>query len=276
MPAPDTESAEKKKDRKLGDEWADWSGDPASFDAEIDETRSTFFALAALALFVFVGLIALSWYLIKPRFQQFSPLLPDVIQWGLILLAAISLVLALIEGFFVVKLGRSLFPYKLMQRVILSILPKAIWLGGKFGISRDRVGNSFIKVHNLIIKSYSKRLSAERVLILLPRCLKREARARITDRIDGNTKVLTVAGGEEAREAIKQYRPDFILAIACERDLMSGIKDVAEKIPVLAIANKRPEGPCKNTDFSSGELDEAFRFIAARRNEQIRIHGGQI
>ncbi len=276
MPGPDAETTEKKRDRKLGDEWADWSGDNASLEPEIDETRSTFFALAALAMFVFIGLVALSWYLIKPRFQQFSPFLPEIIQWGLIALAALSLVLALIEGFFVVKLGRSLFPYKMMQRVILSLLPKAVWLGGKFGISRDRVGNSFIKVHNLIIKSYSRKLSTERVLILLPRCLKREARARITDRVNENTKVLTVAGGEEAREAIKQYRPDFIVAIACERDLMSGIKDVAEKIPVLAIANKRPEGPCKNTDFSLGELDEAFRFIAARRNEQIRIHGGHV
>ncbi len=274
MPVPDTESAEKKKDRKLGDEWADWSGDTSSFEPEIDETRSTFFALAGLALFVFIAMVALAWYLIKPRFQQLNPFLPEIIQWALILLAAGSLVLALIEGFFVVKLGKSLFPYKLMQKVILSILPRAVWLGGKFGISRDRVGNSFIKVHNLIIKSYSRRLSTDRVLILLPRCLKREARTRITERINGNTKVLTVAGGEEAREAIKQYRPDFILAIACERDLMSGIKDVAEKIPVLAIANKRPEGPCKNTDFSAGELDEAFRFIQDRRKAQIRIHGG--
>jgi len=71
----------------------------------------------------------------------------------------------------------------------------------------------------------------------------------------------TAAGGEEARAAIKQYRPTIILAIACERDLISGIKDVAEKIPVFAIPNKRPEGPCKNTDFSLSELDEAVRVL---------------
>ncbi len=267
MTGSDTEIPEKKKDRKLGDEWSDWSGDPAAVEPEINETRSTFFALAALAAFASLGLVALLWYLVKPRFEQFSPFLPGVIQWSLIFLAVVSLFLALAEWISVVKFGKSIVPYNTMQRFILSVLPKAVWLGGKFGISRDRVGNSFIKVHNLVTRSYAKRLSAERLLILLPRCLKKEARSRITDAADRNgAKVLTVAGGEEAREAIRQYRPNFILAVACERDLMSGIKDVAEKVPVLAIPNRRPEGPCKNTEFSQDDLEDAFRFIAERRN----------
>ncbi len=275
MTGTETATTDKRKDRKLGDEWSDWNGDRATFEQEINEARSTFFALAALALFVFASLVAAAWYLIKPRFGQLHPLLPGIIQWSLISVAMLSLLLGLIELILVMKFGKSIFPYRMMERLILSILPKAIWLGARFGISRDRVGNSFIKVHNLIIKSYSKKLSTDKLLVLLPRCLKKEARSRIVDNVAGNgTKVLTVAGGEEAREAIKQYRPDFILAIACERDLMSGIRDVAERIPVLAIPNKRPEGPCKNTDFSSGELEEAFRFIAARRTKQIQIDGG--
>ena len=77
-------------------------------------------------------------------------------------------------------------------------------------------------------------------------------------------RIVTAAGGEEARRAIKEYRPSLILAIACERDLISGIKDVAERIPILAIPNKRPEGPCKNTHLQLAELDEALDFIACR------------
>ena len=79
-------------------------------------------------------------------------------------------------------------------------------------------------------------------------------------------KVLTAAGGEEARQAIRQYRPTTILAIACERDLMGGVKDVADKIPVIAIPNRRPEGPCKNTDFALSDLDEALAALAAARS----------
>ncbi len=266
MAGPDAEIAERKEDRKLGDEWFDWDGNPGSVEPEINETRSTFFVLTALAAFAFAGMVALLWYLIKPRFEQFNPVLPEIVQWSLISISVISLFLALAEWVLVVKFGKSVLPYGLMEKVILSLLPKAVWFGGKFGISRDRVGNSFIKVHNLITKSYAQRLSAERVLILLPRCLKRDARSRIIDAAGSGTKVLTVAGGEEARKAIRQYRPNLILAVACERDLMSGIKDVAEKVPVLAIPNKRPEGPCKNTEFSLDELEETFRFIAERRN----------
>jgi hypothetical protein len=57
------------------------------------------------------------------------------------------------------------------------------------------------------------------------------------------------------------------LALACERDLMSGLKDIAEKIPVIAIPNKRPEGPCKNTHISVRELDEALKFITDIKNK---------
>lgn len=89
------------------------------------------------------------------------------------------------------------------------------------------------------------------------------------NKINGNGyKVVTAGGGEQAREAIRQYRPTFILALACERDLMSGIRDVADKIPVLAIPNKRPEGPCKNTDVYIEELEETLRFITDRKNKQ--------
>jgi hypothetical protein len=267
MAGADTEIADGKKGRKLGEEWSDWNGDPRSVEPEIDETRFTFFALAALSTLALGALVALLWYLVKPRLEQFNSFLPGIIQWSLIVLAVISLFLAVTEWVLVVTLGKSIVPYRAMERFILSVLPKAVWLGGKFGISRDRVGNSFIKVHNIVTRSYARRLSAERLLILLPRCLKKEARSRIIDAADRNeARVLTVAGGEEAREAIRQYRPHFILAIACERDLMSGIRDVAEKIPVLAIPNRRPEGPCKNTEFSLNEMEEAFRFIAERRS----------
>ena len=103
-------------------------------------------------------------------------------------------------------------------------------------------------------------------LVLVPRCLKKEARAGLLNRLNGGAqhKVFTVAGGEEARNLIRQYRPTSILAIACERDLMSGIKDVAEKIPVFAVPNKRPEGPCKNTEYSLHELEDALKVLKVK------------
>lgn len=261
-----TDPPNKTKDRKLGDQWADWDGRGETVDPKIEASLSLFVILAAVIILTFVLILSAGLYLIKPRIDQFNPFAMDLIEWFAIFSVVGFFVLAgtaCVSLFF--KFGRTLLPYKWLAKVVLGLLPKTVWLGSKFGISRDRVGNSFIKLNNLITRNYAGKFDADRLLVLLPRCLKKEARSRIMDKLDGRAfKVLTVSGGEEAREAIKQCRPNLILALACERDLMSGIKDVAEKVPVLAVPNKRPEGPCKNTDIRMADLEEALAFIAER------------
>jgi len=260
---------EKLPDRKLGDQWTDWKGDFDARESEINENLATFFLLAFGIILIFLALLPVIWYLIKPRIVQLSASLSGFIEWAIIACALASLALLLLEAISVLGFKKSVFPYRWREKFILFLLPKTVWLGMKLGISRDRVGNSFIKVHNFITKGFAGNLNTDRLLILLPRCLKRETRNQIMSRVNGNGfKVVTAGGGEQAREAIKQYRPTFILALACERDLMSGILDVAEKIPVLAIPNKRPEGPCKNTDVYLDELDETLRFVTDRRNKK--------
>jgi uncharacterized protein len=205
--------------------------------------------------------------MMRPRFEQFSTALPKMIEWTMVALGAGLLVVALVEVFVLRKAGKSLIPGKLVERLFLLILPKALWFGGKLGISRDRVGNSFIKVHNYIMTTHAEQLNTERLLILLPRCLGKAARSEITCRAkEYDMHIVTAGGGEEARKAIGQYRPTLILAVACERDLVSGIKDVSEKVPVLAIPNRRPEGPCKNTCLQIEKFEEILKFIRARRN----------
>lgn len=61
-----------------------------------------------------------------------------------------------------------------------------------------------------------------------------------------------------ARLQIERMKPKAIITMACERDLVSGIQDVAEEIPVIAIPNRRPEGPCKNTEVNPEEVEEAI------------------
>ncbi len=256
---------ENRKDRKLGDEWMDWKGD--SPEGEINENLSTFLSLASGVLIMFIVLLLLGWFMVKPRFQQMNPLLATGAGWVIAGFTACLVIFAILEGVLLRSFKKSLFPYGWVERLVVSLLPETIWLGKKFGISKDRIGNSFIKMHNFVTMSFVGKLNAGRILILLPRCLKREARERLMNSLNGGDyKVYTAAGGEEAREAIRQYRPTTILAIACERDLMGGIKDVADKIPVIAVPNKRPEGPCKNTDFTLSELDEALRTLAAARS----------
>ena len=257
------DSKDQPKDRRLGDEWLGWDGATDPKEVEIDEKLSTFLMLAAGAILILIACVELAWYLTKPRIEQLSPLLSTLIEWSALVLALVILILVALESMLLLKFRKSLFPYTWAEKLLLSLLSKSMWLGAKFGISKDRVGNSFIKAHNLIVKSHAKELKADVLLILLPRCLEKETKREVVERANGRAvHIVTAAGGEEARKAIRQHKPSLIVAIACERDLISGLRDVAEKIPVLAIPNKRPEGPCKNTHLHLADLEDALKFIA--------------
>ena len=67
-------------------------------------------------------------------------------------------------------------------------------------------------------------------------------------------------GGSIARRLVLERRPKCLIAVACERDLTSGIQDVAP-LPVLGIFNTRPFGPCLDTDVAVPEVEAALRAL---------------
>jgi hypothetical protein len=73
--------------------------------------------------------------------------------------------------------------------------------------------------------------------------------------------VFIATGGGEARQIIRRERPSAVIGVACERDLISGIRDVAPKIVTLGVANQRPEGPCKNTLVDLDEVRGAIKTL---------------
>ena len=74
-------------------------------------------------------------------------------------------------------------------------------------------------------------------------------------------KLKVVTGGTLARKAIKEQHPGAVIAIACERDLSLGIQDISA-IPVLGILNRRPHGPCMNTDVDMNRVQTALNFFS--------------
>jgi uncharacterized protein len=46
-----------------------------------------------------------------------------------------------------------------------------------------------------------------------------------------------------------------VVAVACERDMVSGLHDVAGKIPVLGLTMTLPAGPCKDASLDLGQLE---------------------
>ncbi|MEA2063985.1 MAG: DUF116 domain-containing protein, partial [Gemmatimonadota bacterium] len=151
------------------------------------------------------------------------------------------------------------FRLEIVQRTLHLLLPLAIRLGKIIGINRDRMGNSFIKVSNALVRSGRLNTRQGPLLVLLPRCLTPQARKEI-QALAGRFDCLihTVPGGELARKLIHQHKPSRIVAVACERDLVSGIQDVAAVVPTYAIPNCRPEGPCKNTRVDIRRIEEAL------------------
>jgi len=179
-----------------------------------------------------------------------------------------------------VLLERELpFTHKIRGLGIKLFLPLMEILGPRLGISKERVRNSFIETNNRLLLSGNRhKIAPERMLLLLPHCLQRaDCQRRITTSIDNcqqcgrcnidaliklaqsyKIHIAVATGGTLARKIVRDHKPKMIIAVACERDLTSGIHDTFP-LPVYGILNQRPEGPCWNTLVETIEVENALR-----------------
>jgi hypothetical protein len=252
----------RSRDRVLGDEWLDWHG--SDEPSEIREGKRTFLLLSLAVLVGFIFLAVLFWYLVLPRFEQYGGGFAAAFTVGIAAGAAFFLVwYGLLAA---AVLSRRFYLAVCMsrgRRLLFMLFPFAARLASSLGISRDRIGHSFIAVSNSLAAASAGRGA---VLALLPRCLSAEIKGKLREICSAypDVTVHTAPGGAEARSCIRDLRPRAIVAVACERDLMSGIHDVAPRIPVIGIPNSRPLGPCKETEIDVEAFREALDFFRAR------------
>ncbi len=249
-------------DRSLGDEWAGWTGNLSEHEKEIREGISLFFGLYFSALFAVFAVIIGFFYLIMPRLNQVNENLDIIILsvisavFLLIFLWSALLLLTCVTGRKLVPLIGSGGPH------IEWIFPAIYKIAGFLGISRDRVRNSFALVNNRVVYAVKKKFKSLRLLALLPRCLDRETRMKVMEITKKyGVKSFTATGGSSALKMVKKENPDAIIGVACERDLAAGMADAPHNIPTIAIANQRPEGPCKNTKIDVDEFERAIKFF---------------
>jgi len=171
------------------------------------------------------------------------------------------------------------------MRVAVNIFfPIALAIGGMIHIDKDKIKSSFIEVNNDLVKSKALKLIPSQLLLLAPHCLqKSDCPHKITVNINNcrrcgacpvselldlrdayGIKVGIATGGTLARKFVQEYHPRAIVAIACERDLTSGIQD-SNPIPVLGVTNDRPFGPCFNTQIKIPKVEEAIRFFVEEK-----------
>ena len=162
--------------------------------------------------------------------------------------------------------GRNYIFHRKFALKIISISFMVSYLYSKFFfVSWEKIQNSFVSLNNelvLAIKEKIRNKKGRRILILLPHCLqistckirvthdirncKKCGRCNVGDLLEISEKyniaISIATGGTLARKIIKEIRPTFIIAVACERDLTSGIVDVYP-MNVYGVLNQRPKGP---------------------------------
>jgi uncharacterized protein len=242
-------------DRRLGHEWDEWDGRPLPNQGNYDSAPALFFAWSAMSLVIGLGLLSLLLFLLAPRIQSLHPVAVSVL-WGALLVAASLLwlwwgVLLLSYG-----LERPLLPERLAERgPFLRLMRLTSRMANLFG-RRDWVENAAVKVYNSLAVMRQRKVGGGELLLLIPRCLSKAT-------LDG---VLGIAGrygvpvfvatrGQLARRVIRERRPKAVVAVACERDMVSGLHDVAGKIPVLGLTMTLPAGPCKDAMLDLGQLE---------------------
>lgn len=249
-----------KDHRSLGDEWTSWNGEE---EGVVEEGKALFLFSSIAVLLLVAGFALFHWYMIVPRLEELGPFFYTLISWlifGFIVVsgiwAAMMIISSATEKNFFLICGRQNINIALNY-----IMPLALRIGQRMGYSKDRIGNSFVKVSNSLIRATTK-VGEGKLLIILPRCLKKEDREKFLE-ISNSYRLdyFTAAGGTQARKIIEKKMPDAIIGVACERDLISGIRDIAPRIPVIGIPNRRPEGPCKNTTIDFDDLEKAIRFF---------------
>lgn len=253
----DTRADSEKPDRKLGDEWLDWNNAHAPMSTDADYRIFVGFAVFSTILIILGA--AFFWWLITPRLISIGPGLANIISILFLGFCGVLLVWLLLFVFSAVT-RRPLSNRLIIPQLVNKLLSIVLMLGPVFGISRDKLTNSFLKIHNLFLGSRPAKVKASELLILLPRCLTKEINRgfrEIRDRYEIH--MFTVGGGSDARAKIREIRPRKIIAVACERDLLSGFKEINTQIPVIGFPNHRPEGPCKNTCVDLEEIERTIQ-----------------
>lgn len=172
--------------------------------------------------------------------------------------------------------------YDVLRGLTLKVFYPVLMLAGSFAKGRKEAMQAFvINLNNsLIVKG---KRGFRKILLLMPHCLQiDECKIRLTHNIkncercgkceirdliaiaEKNGLDLHVAtGGNLARRIVSHADPDAIVAVACERDLSSGIADTYP-IPVLGICNERPFGPCVNTRVDLEKVEKAIQVLSGK------------
>lgn len=244
--------------------------------------KRLFVALMGVTCLLIVGLIYLLWWVPNRGLANIHPELPRIVGLVFAILSGTALLGTLLLVL-TTALGKDIFFTRFLRGVVIKfLLPVIEFIGKLFGIPKDTIRQSFVAMNNSLVQSQHLLVKADRILILLPHCLQLfDCEIKVTGDINkcircGRCDIMGLAelarkyqidisvatGGTLARKVIIEKRPKLVVAVACERDLTSGIKD-CYPLPVIGVLNDRPFGPCFNTRVDVEKIEQALQAVLA-------------
>lgn len=144
----------------------------------------------------------------------------------------------------------------------------------------NKFSHKLVNYNNKRVLNNLEKNPPKKISILLPHCIQNdECIFKITSKIENckkcgrckigeilelksryNLSVKVATGGTLARVYLKKEKPDFIIAVACKRDLVTGIFDMYP-MNVYGVFNIIKDSPCINTDVNLEEIKNILDII---------------
>jgi len=203
---------------------------------------------------------------------------------GALVLFTISIIIGILLFVNNIKNSKLFRAYYFFAKTV--IIPAIKPISKAFGIDTENLDRFFIQINNKVVQSQENTYKNSEVVLLLPHCLQNSScNVNITHDINNckrcgkcnidsmiqiaekyGIKLLVVTGGTAARAQLSKLKPSAVVAVACERDLASGINDVTG-IPVYGVLNMRPNGPCNNTEVDMEKIEEAIKCLMSKKTK---------
>jgi len=250
-------------------------------DFEINtKGKDLFLALSTVSLVIMIIITTLLWWFISPRLHEISGFLAGL-SLTLLRIFYFVLILGTILVYLTCYLERNFLIANFAVATFIRVLfPVSLFIGKIIGFNKDKIRESFVHVNNSFVKALRMKFKSDDILILLPHCLQNtDCGIRITFDINNceecgkcsihhlkklsqkyNIHIAIATGGTLARKIIVENKPKLVIAVACQRDLVSGIQEVYP-IPAYGILNDRPFGPCFNTTVSIEKIENAIKSL---------------
>ena len=168
------------------------------------------------------------------------------------------------------KVNSSLM--KINLKIANLLFNPVIFIASSIGIPKNEMRKIYVKLNNSYIYSNKYNFNSKDIMILIPHCVqKNSCKLKVTNKIENcakcglcNVSDLVKLKEKTGINIFIENKPKAVIAVACERDLTSGIQDM-KHIPVLGIFNKRPNGPCVDTFIDIHEVEDAINFLTNKK-----------